>query len=125
MNRVEILYIEGCPNVDVALDHVHKALAAAGDPAQPHLVRVDEEADAVRRQFLGSPTIRVNGVDVDASAHARNDFGMQCRVYWAEGNMIGAPPVHWIEAALRGGKVYRECAEEGSLLFDGCCRRNQ
>jgi hypothetical protein len=55
MKMVEVLYFEGCPNVDVALERVRKAVAAVADGAEVHLVRVDGDAEAVRRQFLGSP----------------------------------------------------------------------
>jgi hypothetical protein len=102
MRAVEVLYFEGCPNVEVAADHARRAVAGAGDPAVVRLVCIDGDADAMRQRFLGSPTIRVDGVDVDASARERTDFGLQCRVYWADGKLSAAPPIAWIEAALQG-----------------------
>ena len=116
MKRVEVLYFDGCPNVDVAADHARKAVAAVSESAEVQLVRVDGNDEAVRRRFLGSPTIRVDAADVDASAWERTDFGMQCRVYWVDGKVAGAPPVAWIEEALRGG------ASGGlDVSSDACC----
>jgi len=102
MKRVEILFFEGCPNAELAVSRARQAVASAGASADVRLVPIEGEDEAVRRRFLGSPTVRVDGRDVDASSDARDDFGMQCRVYSADGRIEGAPPVAWIEAALRG-----------------------
>ena len=103
-STVDVLYIDGCPNVDAAGEHARLALAATGVSADLKLVRVDSEADAMRLRFLGSPTVRVNGQDVEPSAQGRQDFGLRCRIYEVNGRLVGAPPVSWIEAALRGGR---------------------
>jgi hypothetical protein len=39
----------------------------------PRLIRTQEEADAWR--FLGSPTVQVNGLDIDSSARTSSIFG--------------------------------------------------
>jgi hypothetical protein len=100
--RVEVLVFEGCPNVDVALGRARAAALAAGVGADVRLVLVQSDEDAHRLRFLGSPSVRVDGVDVDPSAAARDDFGLQCRVYASDGRLQGAPPVEWIASALRG-----------------------
>jgi hypothetical protein len=102
MKAIDVLYFDGCPNVDVAMEHARSAVAAVTNGAAVRLVRVDGDEAAVRLRFLGSPTVRVDGLDVDAAARSRTDFGMQCRVYWADGKVVGAPPIAWIEGALRG-----------------------
>ncbi len=56
--------------------------------------------EAVAKRFLGSPTIRINGMDVDPSAEHRADFGMQCRVYLAGGKYAGMPSKDMIRSAL-------------------------
>ncbi len=102
MKHVEILFFDGCPHVELAASRARQAVANAGASADVTLVRIDGEDDAVRRRFLGSPTVRVDGRDVDGSSDARDDFAMQCRVYSVDGRIERAPPVAWIEAALRG-----------------------
>lgn len=97
-----MLFFDGCPNVEVAIGRARQATESDGGSAELHLVRGEGEADAVARAFLGSPTVRVDGRDVDGSADARTDFGLQCRVYSVDGHPEGAPPVAWVEAELRG-----------------------
>jgi hypothetical protein len=97
---VEILFFEGCPNVDVAAARARDAIAAARVSADLRLVRIDDEAAATRLRFLGSPTVHVDGLDVERSARQRTDFGLQCRVYSVDGRLEGAAPVEWIRAAL-------------------------
>lgn len=58
-----------------------------------------EQAEQAR--FLGSPTVRINGVDVDGSAVGRTDYGLKCRLYVTPEGRQHAPPEAWIRAALR------------------------
>jgi hypothetical protein len=116
MQAVEVLYFAGCPSVDVAVEHARKAVAAVATGAEVRLVRVEGDEEAIRRQFLGSPTVRVDGLDVESEARSRTDFGMQCRVYWVDGRVVGSPPIDWIERALRG-----EPNAGGVAKSTGCC----
>lgn len=119
MRHVEVLFFDGCPNVDLATSRVRQAIASAGVQADVQLVRIEGDDDAVRRRFLGSPTVRVDGSDVDGAAEARTDFGLQCRVYSVDGQLEGAPPVAWIEAALRGAPR-QGTATEGTAGCSSC-----
>jgi len=103
--RVDVLGFDGCPNVDEALMRARAAVEAADVRADVRLVRVRGDDDAIRLRFLGSPTVRVDGVDVERSATGRLDFGLQCRVYSIDGRLEGAPPVDWIVTALRGRRT--------------------
>ena len=100
--RVEVLFFERCPNVATALARAREAIAAANVLGEIHLVSVDTDEDAKRFRFLGSPPVRVDGIDVDGSASARDDFALQCRIYSVNGCVDGAPPADWIARALRG-----------------------
>jgi len=100
MKHVEVLFFDGCPHADAAIENARRAIDAARVEAELRLVRVTDEETAARERCLGSPTVRIDGVDVDPSARERTDFGLQCRVYSAEGGRAGAPPVAWIRAAL-------------------------
>ena len=53
---------------------------------------------AQQLRFLGSPTVRVNGVDIDPSARQRTNYGLSCRVY---SGVSGVPPDDLIMAALQ------------------------
>ncbi len=102
MREIEVLVFEGCPNIDGTLAEVRAGVAAASEIADVLVVHVESEAEAARLRFLGSPTVRVDGIDVDASAQDREDYGLQCRVYAVDGRLMGVPPASWIEATLRG-----------------------
>lgn len=96
MIRAEILYFDGCPNVEACADRVRAVATRLGVEVDLQLVRVASVEAAVRERFLGSPSVRVNGLDVDPSARDRTDFGMSCRVYAG----AGVPPDAMIAAAL-------------------------
>jgi hypothetical protein len=99
--RIEVLFVAGCPNVDAAVGRARAAIEAAGVAATVILVCVRDEDEAQRLRFAGSPTVRVDGDDVEPTAPICDGFGMQCRLYRVEGRLEGAPPVDWIVAALR------------------------
>ncbi len=99
--RVDVLVFDGCPNVEATLERARDATVAARVDAEVCLVLVETDEDARRLRFLGSPSVHVDGVDVDPSAAKREDFGLHCRLYAIDGRMDGAPPVDWIASALR------------------------
>jgi hypothetical protein len=104
--KIEVLFFEGCPNVDLALRRARAAVAAAGVEAEV-LATVIDSQDVARRGFLGSPTVLVDGRDVaDEAAPEESPSGFRCRIYpAADGRIEGAPPVEWIAAALRGERL--------------------
>ncbi len=67
-------------------------------------VEVKDAAAAQQVGFLGSPTVRVNGQDVEPAARAARAFGTMCRTYIDGGRRAGVPPPEWIRAAVREAK---------------------
>jgi hypothetical protein len=119
---LEVLVFDGCPNVDLTVERARAAVAAAGVVgAVVRVVRVEGEESALEQRFLGSPTVRVDGCDVEPGAHARDDFGLQCRLYAVEGRFDGAPPVEWIRAALAGETAPAPAPPVGVEAASGCC----
>jgi hypothetical protein len=102
MRKVEVLVFEGCPNGEATLAQVQAAVASTNEAADVSVVLVESSEAAVRLRFLGSPTVRIDGVDVDPSASARDDYGLQCRVYSIGGRLCGTPAAEWIASSLRG-----------------------
>ncbi len=98
--KVEILYFDGCPSYQKLLPRLRALLQEEERGDALNLRRVESESDAVQERFLGSPTVRVDGEDVDPSAAGRSDFGLKCRLYPAEGRLEHLPPEEWIRAAL-------------------------
>jgi hypothetical protein len=99
--KVEILYVSGCPNHVPAVERVREVLQQEGTPADMVEVEVKDAATAQQLGFLGSPSIRVNGLDVEPAARATRAFGMMCRTYVDGDRPAGVPPPEWIRAALR------------------------
>jgi hypothetical protein len=100
---VEILYFEGCPNHEPALALVKRLSRELGIEPELRLVNVLDQAAAERLRFLGSPTVRICGVDVDPSTEQRGDYGLSCRVFRTEAGVAGQPDERWVrEALLRG-----------------------
>jgi hypothetical protein len=68
-------------------------------PDARYLVVADIEA-AERERFLGSPTIRVNGRDIEPGADARSEYTLACRVYRTDSGFSGQPDDSWLRDAL-------------------------
>jgi hypothetical protein len=100
--NVEILCFASCPHGQAAIDRVRKESAAGRVAMDLRVVRVETEEEAHRLRFLGSPSVRVDGRDVDPEAEGRDDYGLQCRIYADESGYHGVPPTSWIRAALLG-----------------------
>lgn len=98
---VEVLYFDGCPNHEALLPRLRELLDEAQLPAEIELRRVPDEAAAERERFLGSPTVRIEGRDIEPRAGERDDFGLKCRLYRTETGLSGLPQDDWIRAALR------------------------
>lgn len=98
--RVEILYFEGCPNHQAARALVEQVARELQVEPEIELVEVADPQAAVALGFLGSPTVRVNGRDVEPGAEARREFVLSCRVYRGESGFSGQPEERWIHDAL-------------------------
>lgn|SRR5690349_721330 len=99
--KVEILYLSGCFHYPEAVRRVQDVLHQEGIPADIVEVEVTDLESALSLGFLGSPTIRVEGEDVEHAARKLAAFGMSCRTYVEGGMRSGVPPREWIRAALQ------------------------
>jgi hypothetical protein len=98
--QVDILYFQGCPNWQQTRALVERLSLELQINVDLHLVEVLDHEAAVSSRFLGSPSVRVNGADVEPGADARHDFVYACRVYRSERGLTGQPDEAWIRAAL-------------------------
>ena len=78
---MEFLWWRECPSWERALDMLREQMDAAGlDPVSIESREIDTEEAAEREEFVGSPTIRVDGRDVQPPPE--DDLaGLVCRVY--------------------------------------------
>ena len=98
--RVEILALAGCPNHERARATVERVAAELGVEPTVEIVEVVDSEAAKTLRFLGSPTVRVNGRDVEPGAEKRREFALSCRVYHSEQGFSGQPSEAWIRRAL-------------------------
>lgn len=97
MPKVELLFSSDCPNVSRAREQLRRALEQAALPLmwQEHCVDAPDAPEHVRA--YGSPTILVDGVDVDSQ---RDAGGTCCRVY-SGSDLSGAPSLQTLLSALQ------------------------
>jgi hypothetical protein len=98
--RVELLYFDGCPNYESLLGRLRRLLDSASLSAKVELRRVESDDDARALRFLGSPTVRVDGRDVEPGAEERHDYGLKCRLYRTPDRVDGVPSDKWLREAL-------------------------
>ncbi len=98
MVTIDVLFFDGCPNHEPTVQLAREVVSALGVPAEIHEVAVETAGDAEERRFLGSPTVRVNGSDIEPGADDRTGFTLSCRMYGS----AGVPPRDWMVAALEG-----------------------
>ena len=104
---VELLWWEGCPSTDGAVAMLREEMGALGlDPESIDIREIGTEADAEREAFVGSPTIRVDGDDVQAVPE--EPIGLSCRVYrLADGRISPLPDRQQVRQtlldAIKGG----------------------
>jgi hypothetical protein len=99
--RVELLWWEGCPSSGEAHELVRRLMAEAGlDPQSLRSVEIDTDAVAQREGFMGSPTIRVDGRDIQPPEQSEPP-GLTCRVYHLrDGRVSPLPDTDDIKEAL-------------------------
>jgi protein-disulfide isomerase len=95
--KIEILYVFNCPNHAVALARLREILPAEAFQKHVNEVLVNDAAMAQSLKFPGSPTIRVNGQDVEPQIEDTTSFGLMCRLY-SDGS--GAPSPESLRSAI-------------------------
>ena len=97
---VELLTLEGCPHAEPALEVVKRVLADSGVGANVRRVDVPDAEAAAAQRFLGSPTIRVNGRDIEPGVAERDQYVLSCRIYRTDSGLRGEPDEQWLREAL-------------------------
>ena len=101
---VELLYLPGCANHRSTVDLVQSVLRAESMPAEFQEIAIRDYAQASAHGFPGSPTIRVNGEDIEKISSLELNVGFACRTYVIDGKPQGVPPRSWLEQAIRAAR---------------------
>jgi hypothetical protein len=97
--KVEVLYVAECPSHPAALKLVRDVLAAQGISTEVYEVLVRDEQMACELKFPGSPTIRIDGMDVAGESKTTKNFALNCRLYPGS-EQIGLPPAEMVHRAV-------------------------
>jgi hypothetical protein len=95
--KIEVLYVPNCPNHAVALERLREILPEESFQKQVSEVLVNDAVMAQLLKFPGSPTIRINGQDVEPQNEQTVPFGLMCRLY-SDGS--GAPSEERLRAVI-------------------------
>lgn len=89
--KIEVLYFEGCPNHVPTMHVLRETLDSLGQQDQIHEVEISSQAEAEAIRFVGSPSIRINGSDIEPWARTTKKFGLSCRTYVTGSHRGGVP----------------------------------
>jgi hypothetical protein len=104
--RVRFLYYEECPSHEQALERLREVMAEEGIFREVEIFEVETEDQARELRFVGYPTIRVDGQDVDPPGDLR--YALACRAYRLEDDRISPLPSRdMIRRALRSAAKSR------------------
>jgi hypothetical protein len=99
--KIDFLYYQDCPSHGDALERLRQVMAEQNVEAEIEVVRVETEEQARRLAFTGSPTIRIDGVDIDPPPPGTAD-GLTCRAYrLPDGRISPLPPLDMIRRAFK------------------------
>lgn len=109
--RIRLLYTESCHDYHMALVEIHRALKEVGLKAEVEVILIDSPKKARDYKFLGSPTIKINGVDLEPELEATGNLNLSaCRTYLYEETLYHYPPKEMLLKVLRplGEKTEKE-----------------
>ena len=97
--RIEVLYVPGCPNYEPAIERLQAVLESQSLQAEICSMPISSEAQAKALLFPGSPTIRIEGKDVEQ--HETVVPSLACRLY---ANRSGVPSEESLRIAISSAK---------------------
>ncbi|MFW0772817.1 thioredoxin family protein [Paenarthrobacter nitroguajacolicus] len=98
--RIELLYIDDCPNSAGAQERLEAALEILGRGDIPvHMRQLNSASETEDTGFAGSPTITVDGKDIFPTGATADDLA--CRVYVTPHGLTGMPTVEQVTGALK------------------------
>jgi hypothetical protein len=95
-----MLTVDGCPNRDAAIALVERVGRQLASNAEVRVIEVPDQQTAEQTRFLGSPTIRIDGYDIERDADRRQGFVHACRLYQGQRSLHGLPQEDWLCQAL-------------------------
>ena len=105
--RVELLYTIDCPHWERVRADLHRVLSEGAIETPIQLVLVGDQGDAEFVEFVGSPTVRINGLDVVPPPDGVGP-GIGCRLYpQPDGTVSGRIPESLLREVIRSHRQGR------------------
>ena len=92
---IEVFYVPGCPNHQGAIDNIRSVLRSSSISAPIEEIAVTDQSTANLLKFPGSPTVRIDGQDVEWNL--QHSYGLACRLY-SDGT--GVPSLETLRKAV-------------------------
>jgi hypothetical protein len=118
---VEVLAFPGCPNRAAAIALAERVCAELAGNAEIQVRDICDQRAADQARSLGSPTIRVDGRDVEPGAEQCVEYLHTCRLYQGEHSLRGLPEEAWLRQALQDAQARRrqlDAAAEVAAFLD-------
>ena len=97
---IEVLYVQDCPHYQATLALVERLRAEVGIDTELRTTLIVDQAAADQARFPGSPTVRVDGHDVEPGSEPPAEYVLGCRLYRLEHRFAGQPDERWVREAL-------------------------
>jgi len=81
--NVEVIMIPKCEAGPQTVRLVEETMRQMGVKGTVEQIVIHDTAEANRYRFLGSPTVRINGLDIEPSRRSEESFGPAWRRYGA------------------------------------------
>jgi hypothetical protein len=98
--KVEFLWFDDCPNHQAVLEMLEAVLRDRGTSADIEKINATDPEVARRYRFPGSPTIRIDGRDIEPEFADPGDYTPRCRLYLTSSGLGGTPERRWLEEAI-------------------------
>lgn len=99
-HHIQLLWFSECPNHEAVRSLLHELQPRLAPGSTLEDINAGDPAVAARYRFPGSPTVRVDGIDVEPGFEDPRDYTPRCRLYRTSRGLGGRPDPAWIERAL-------------------------
>ena len=97
MKKIEFLYFEGCPSYIDGLKNLKEVLKEDNIESDIEMINVDSLDKAEKFAFQGSPSIRIDGIDLE---NRNEGYNYSCRIYTINGEKTGIPSKEFIREKI-------------------------
>ena len=94
--NITVLYCDDCPSLNPSLERLQEVLNEEKIEEEILLKKVASKEEATKLKFTGSPTVLINGIDIDPP-DKNSYFALNCRAFKKEnGEISPIPPINMI-----------------------------